>query len=198
MAQTLLKHFHSPIPCEVLLKSLHYVSWHNLLWNPSIRLFSVKSFKNPFISGHGPNSSETLPFAYSLWSPFKISPLGCHGPNSCETPPIASSLWSPFKISPLRVMAKFLWNPSIRLFSVKSFYNLSITGHGPNSSETPSFTYSLSSPFKIFPLRVMAQILLKPLRSPIPCQVLLKSLNFGSSAKFLWNPSTRLIPVKSL
>ena len=49
MAQILVKYLHSPIPCEVLLKSFHYGSWPKVLWNHSIRLFP--------------------------WGPFKISPL---------------------------------------------------------------------------------------------------------------------------
>ena len=148
--------------------------------------------------GHGPNSWETPPFAYSLSSPFKIPSLRVmaqsllkplHSPIPCEV--LLKSLnygsWP-----------KFFWNPSIRLFPAKSFWNPFITGHGINSCETPPFAYSLLSPFKIPSLVDMAQILLKPLHSPIPCEVLLKSLNFGSWPKFLWNPSTRLFPVKSL
>ena len=131
MAQSLVKYLHSPIPCEVLLKSFHYESWPKILWNPSIRLFPAKSFWNPFITGHGLNSCKTPPFAYSLLSPFKIPSLvdmaqillkPLHSPIPCEV--LLKSLhyvsWH-----------KLLWNPSIRLFPVKSIQNPFISGHGP-------------------------------------------------------------------
>ena len=146
MAQVLVKPLHSPIPCEVLLKYFHYASWPKSLWNSSICPFPVKSFYNPPIMGHGPNSWETPPFAYSLWTPFKIPSL--------------------------RIMAQILLKPL----------------HSPIPCQVL---------LKSLNLRIMAQILLKPLLSPIPCQVLLKSLNYESWPKFFWNPFIRLFPVKS-
>ena len=161
---------------------------------PILAQILVKPFHSPFTRV---KPYESHPFPYYLQSPFKILPWRImaqvlvkplHSPNPCEV--LLKSLH-------YASWPKSLWNSSIRPFPVKSFYNPPIMGHGPNSWETPPFAYSLWTPFKIPSLRIMAQSLLKPLHSPIPCEVLLKSLNYGSWPKFFWNPSIRLFPVKS-
>ena len=188
-----------PIWAQILVKPFHLPFTRAKPYESHpFPYYLPQSVQNPSITDYGPSSCETPPFAYSLWSPFKIPPLRVmtqkpvkllHSPVPCEVF---------LKISPLGVMAQILVKPLQSPIPCEVLLkSVHYADHGQNSSETPPFAYSLWSPFKILPLWGMAHILGKPLNSPIPCELLLKSLHYGSWPKVFWNPFIRLFPVKS-